>query len=190
MNIKGFGLNVFNYWSEKLPLSQKLRYFRGSRFSQCFILSTALHCSLPSFFFILTTGLSDYQKCQVPLKQVQIKQSETKLLKTAVCGIYSNDFHVLPVNCFNIIPTFLINPTFNLCLWQSIDIKTTLILFNFLGSGSEWNFLKRFFIVGRLDGFIDEYVSFPSANLMQLLLGCFLKSSVSFWLFKDTGHYW
>ena len=36
--------------SEKLPLSEKkkLLQFRGSRFSQCFILSTALHCSLPS----------------------------------------------------------------------------------------------------------------------------------------------
>ena len=32
--------------SEKLPLSQKLSYFRGSRVSQC-VLSTALTCSLP-----------------------------------------------------------------------------------------------------------------------------------------------
>ena len=38
---------VFNYLSEKLSLSQKLRYFRGSRFSQCCIPSTTLHCSLP-----------------------------------------------------------------------------------------------------------------------------------------------
>ena len=34
----------------KLLLSWKLHYFRGSRFSQWFILSTALHCSLPSKF--------------------------------------------------------------------------------------------------------------------------------------------
>ena len=33
----------FKYLSEKLPLSQKLRYLRGNRFSQCFILSTALN---------------------------------------------------------------------------------------------------------------------------------------------------
>ena len=37
-------------FSEKLPLSQKRCYFRGSHFSQCFILSTALQCSLPSQF--------------------------------------------------------------------------------------------------------------------------------------------
>ena len=38
-----------SYLSEKLPISQTLRsmYFRGSRFSQCCILSTSLHCSLP-----------------------------------------------------------------------------------------------------------------------------------------------
>ena len=35
------------YSREKLPLSQNLRLCRGSRFSQCFILSTALKCSLP-----------------------------------------------------------------------------------------------------------------------------------------------
>ena len=32
----------------KLLLSRKLGYFKGGRFSHCFILSTALHCSLPS----------------------------------------------------------------------------------------------------------------------------------------------
>ena len=40
----------FKYFSGKLLLPQRLRYFRGSRFSQCFILSTALHRSLPSKF--------------------------------------------------------------------------------------------------------------------------------------------
>ena len=35
------------------PLSQKLRHFRGSCFSQCFMLPTALHCSLPSKFLYL-----------------------------------------------------------------------------------------------------------------------------------------
>ena len=43
---KGFSTEVFYYLSKKLPLSQKLRYFRavycsmfrGSRLSQCFIL--------------------------------------------------------------------------------------------------------------------------------------------------------
>ena len=52
IRIKDFWLEVFYYFSEKLPLSQNLCYFRGSRFSQCFILSTALKCSLPSQFFL------------------------------------------------------------------------------------------------------------------------------------------
>ena len=30
--------------------SKTIRYFRGSRFSQCFILTTARHCLLPSMF--------------------------------------------------------------------------------------------------------------------------------------------
>ena len=34
-----------NLTSEKLPLSQKLRCFRGSRFPQCVILSRALQCT-------------------------------------------------------------------------------------------------------------------------------------------------
>ena len=37
-----------NQIREKLLLSQKLHYFRGSRFSQCFILSTSPHYLLPS----------------------------------------------------------------------------------------------------------------------------------------------
>ena len=46
--LKGFRSEVFCYYlSEKLPLPQKLLYFKGSCFSQCFLLSTALHCSLP-----------------------------------------------------------------------------------------------------------------------------------------------
>ena len=44
----GFRLEVYKYTSEKL-LAQKLRYFRGSCFSHCFILWTALHCLLPVF---------------------------------------------------------------------------------------------------------------------------------------------
>ena len=42
--------NQLNYFTEKLRLSQKLRYLRGSRLSQCFKLPTARHCSLPSKF--------------------------------------------------------------------------------------------------------------------------------------------
>ena len=34
IGIKYFELEVFYYFSEKLTLSQKLRYFRGSRFQQ------------------------------------------------------------------------------------------------------------------------------------------------------------
>ena len=37
-----------NQIREKLCLCRKLHYFRGSRFSQCFILSTSPHNSLPS----------------------------------------------------------------------------------------------------------------------------------------------
>ena len=44
----------FKYFSQKLPPSQKLRYFRGSRFSQRFIPSTGLRYSLPSKFVMLT----------------------------------------------------------------------------------------------------------------------------------------
>ena len=43
--IKGFRPEVFQYLSEKLPLSQKLCY---SAISHNVLLSTALHCSLPS----------------------------------------------------------------------------------------------------------------------------------------------
>ena len=39
-----------NNCSEKLLLYRKLSYFRGSRFSQCLILSIALHCLLPKKF--------------------------------------------------------------------------------------------------------------------------------------------
>ena len=35
----------------KLLLSRELRYFRGSRFSQCLILATALHYSLQESFY-------------------------------------------------------------------------------------------------------------------------------------------
>ena len=53
--IKGFSYSLcycylFYYLSEKLPLCQKLHYFRGSRFSQCFIPSTSPHYLLPSKF--------------------------------------------------------------------------------------------------------------------------------------------
>ena len=54
---KGFKFKVFlrlKYFSEKLPISSKMRYSRGSRFSQCFILSRALHCLflMPIYWYI------------------------------------------------------------------------------------------------------------------------------------------
>ena len=61
-------LKPFDILSEKLHLSQKLHYFRGSRFSQCFILSTALHCSLPSkflcsqLFWVITNSVQCLKK--------------------------------------------------------------------------------------------------------------------------------
>ena len=56
------------YFSEKLPLSQKLRYFRGSRFPQCFILPTARY----QVSFRLIFVLSNYQTCTFLLSQVQL----------------------------------------------------------------------------------------------------------------------
>ena len=41
-------LQNWGHLSVKVPLSQKLLYFRERNFSQCFILSTALQCLLPS----------------------------------------------------------------------------------------------------------------------------------------------
>ena len=58
------------YTCWKLPLSQKLHYFRGSCFPHCFILSTALQSSLPSQFFKVMFVLSNYQTCTFPLKKL------------------------------------------------------------------------------------------------------------------------
>ena len=53
----------FNYWNEKSCFYQKLHYFRGSRFSHCFIQSTAPHCSLPTKDFVLMDILGNYKPC-------------------------------------------------------------------------------------------------------------------------------
>ena len=63
IGIKYFQQEVFLYLSEKLPLSQNIRYFRGSRFPQYFIISTALKCSLPNQFLSLIFVLSNNQAC-------------------------------------------------------------------------------------------------------------------------------
>ena len=47
---------------------EKLCCFKWSRFSQCFIPSTALHCLLPIMFVMLTIILSYHDSCPVPLK--------------------------------------------------------------------------------------------------------------------------
>ena len=44
-----FRPEVLLFLSEKLPLSQKVRYFKGSHFSQCFTLSKAFHYEV--FFY-------------------------------------------------------------------------------------------------------------------------------------------
>ena len=62
IGIKDFELEVFYYFSEKLPLSQKLRYFRGSRFPQW---SPML---VTKSVFKLIFVLSNYQMCTFPLK--------------------------------------------------------------------------------------------------------------------------
>ena len=59
----------FKHSSEILLHSQKLRYFRGSRFLTMFILSTALKLLVTKTVFMQTIILSNYQKCPVPLKQ-------------------------------------------------------------------------------------------------------------------------
>ena len=43
-----FGVSKSNSWNKITSFSKTIRHFRGSRLSQCFILSTALHCLLPS----------------------------------------------------------------------------------------------------------------------------------------------
>ena len=68
----------FKYFSEKLLLSQKLCFFRGSRFSQCFVLSTVLRCSLPSK--ILCYVLSLYHKCPLPLTSILVKHPNSKTI--------------------------------------------------------------------------------------------------------------
>ena len=58
----------FKLFSEKILLSQKLCFLhKGSCFSQCLMLSTALHCLLPESIFMLTIILSNYQYCPVSL---------------------------------------------------------------------------------------------------------------------------
>ena len=68
IGMKDFLLKVFQYFSEKLTLSQKLLYFRGSRFPHCFILSTALKCSFMKSVFKLIFVFSNYQTCTFPLQ--------------------------------------------------------------------------------------------------------------------------
>ena len=59
--------SLFNIWLRTYLFSSKIRYyFRGSCCSQCFILSAAFHCSLPSQFFF-KLFLSNYQEYSVPL---------------------------------------------------------------------------------------------------------------------------
>ena len=60
----------FLYLSEKLPFSKNthVRYFRGSHFSQCFILLlTAYHCLLPSKFLCVYTSFEYLPNSSSPL---------------------------------------------------------------------------------------------------------------------------
>ena len=63
---KRLQLKSFNISVRKYLFLKKVCYFRGSHFSQCFIPSTALHCSLPSGFMQIYI-LSNYQQCPLPL---------------------------------------------------------------------------------------------------------------------------
>ena len=55
-----------------MPLSQKLCFFRGSLFPQCFIQLTALHWSLPTNH-LCHHFLSNYQQCPVLLRTKRFK---------------------------------------------------------------------------------------------------------------------
>ena len=64
---KGFKARSILIFEWEINLFLKnLCYFRGSRFLQGFVLSTTLHCLLPSHFVFF----SIYQKFSVPLMQV------------------------------------------------------------------------------------------------------------------------
>ena len=52
-------LRSWNQICRKLLLSRELRHFRGSRFSQCFILSLSPHYSLPSTGFLSDAWFGD-----------------------------------------------------------------------------------------------------------------------------------
>ena len=83
------------YFSEIWPLSQKLCYSRETNFSQCFILSAALHCLLPSSFFMVTIILSNCllfsSNCLVPLSFTFLQKQVNKC--TFFPNIMSVHFH-------------------------------------------------------------------------------------------------
>ena len=58
-----------NYFFLENHVTLEEAAFRGSRFSQCFILSTPPHYLLPSK---VTTILSNYQQCPLPLKSIKM----------------------------------------------------------------------------------------------------------------------
>ena len=84
-----------NYFSEKLPLSQKLR-FRGSRLPKCFILSTAIQCSLRSQFQVNICFEWLPNVCTFPLIEFQLKTKHLykvrffSLWHIIFCGIAKN----------------------------------------------------------------------------------------------------
>ena len=66
-------------WREKNGMKKKLCYFRGSCFSQCCILSTALHCSLPSkllcsqLFWVITNSVQRLYAIAVEWPHTEVK---------------------------------------------------------------------------------------------------------------------
>ena len=61
-----------NSW--KLRLSRKLRHFRGSCFSQCFIPSTSPPLLVIKKGFMIIITLSNYQQCPLPLSPTTEKK--------------------------------------------------------------------------------------------------------------------
>ena len=64
------GTKGFYYFSEKLPLSQKLRYFRGKLFLTMFYTFNSSQWLVTKSVFVLIYILSNYQMCTVPLSVI------------------------------------------------------------------------------------------------------------------------
>ena len=72
--INSFSPNVFKYLSEKLPLSQKICYFRGSHFSHCFYQLSIAH------YKISFCANNYFEKLLVVITDLGIRQFQSLIL--------------------------------------------------------------------------------------------------------------